>query len=146
MIRVMSLEAERGGSPSVEAAILAVVIGVLIAFVIAGGRLVTVEAVTDHAARSASRVASLHRDAASAQSAAESTARQILDGQDIRCTALTVRIDTSGFATPLGQPASVTATVRCDVDWSDLGLPGASGGRSVEASFTSPIDRWRERA
>ncbi|MGD9991474.1 hypothetical protein [Pseudonocardia sp.] len=31
---------ERGGSPSVEAAVLAVVVGLLIAFAIAGGRLV----------------------------------------------------------------------------------------------------------
>jgi Flp pilus assembly protein TadG len=144
--RVVPPEAERGGSPSVEAAIFAVVAGLLIAFAIAGGRLVTVEAVADHAARSAARVASLHRDAASAQADAGSTAQQILDEQDIRCITLTVLIDTSGFGTPLGQPASVTATVRCDVDWSDLGLPGTSGGRSVEATFTSPIDRWRERA
>lgn len=129
-----------------EAAIFAVVAGLLIAFAIAGGRLVTVEAVADHAARSAARVASLHRDGATAQADARSVAQRILAEQGIRCSTVTVEIDTSGFGTPVGQPASVTATVRCDLDWSDLGLPGTVGGRSVEADFTSPIDRWRERA
>jgi hypothetical protein len=40
----------------------------------------------------------------------------------------------------------VTATVRCEVDWTDLGFPGASGSRIVASTFTSFIDQWRERA
>ncbi len=60
-------------------------------------------------------------------------------------TALAVAVDTRGFARPLGTPSTVTATVRCTVDWSDLGLP-VTGGHTVESSFTSVIDQWRERA
>lgn len=137
---------ERGGSPSVEAAVLAVVLGLLLAFAIAGGRLVTAEAAADHVARSAARVASLHREAGTATVAARQAAEAGLAEQGLRCADLRITLDTAGFAAPLGTPASVTATVRCDVDWSDLGLPGATGTRTIEANAVSPIDRWRERA
>lgn len=137
---------ERGGSPSVEAAVLAVVLGLLIAFAIAGGRLVTAEAAADHAARSAARVASLHREPVTAAAAARQAAEASLAEQGLRCADLRITLDTAGFAARLGTPASVTATVRCDVDWSDLGLPGATGTRAIEATAVSPIDRWRERA
>ncbi len=137
---------ERGGSPSVEAAVLAVALGLLIAFAIAGGRLVTAEAAADHAARSAARVASLHREPSAATAAADQAATDSLAEQGLRCTDLQITLDTAGFAAPLGTPASVTATVRCEVEWSDLGLPGATGARAIESRATSPIDRWRERA
>lgn len=137
---------ERGGSPSVEAAVLVVVFGLLIAFAIAGGRLVTAEAAADHAARSAARVASLQRGAVSAETAARAAAESSLAEQGLRCVDLQVAVDASGFSVELGAPASVTATVRCGVEWSDLGIPGATGTRLVESSAVSPIDRWRERA
>lgn len=136
---------ERGGSPSVEAAVLAVVLGLLIAFAIAGGRLVAAEAAADHAARSAARVASLHREPDTAAAAAQMAAESSLAVQGLHCADLRVTLDTAGFAAPLGTPAAVTATVRCDVEWSDLGLPGAST-RVIESTAASPIDRWRERA
>lgn len=137
---------ERGGSPSVEAAVLAVVLGLLIAFAIAGGRLVTAEAAADHAARSAARVASLYREPGTAAAAARQAAEAGLAEQGLNCADLRITLDTAGFAAPLGTPASVTATVRCDVESSDLGLPGATGTRTIEATAASPIDRWRERA
>lgn len=135
---------ERGGSPSVEAAVLAAVLGLLITFAIAGGRLVSAEAAADHAARAAARVASLQRDPAEADTAATDAALSSLTGQGLHCAGLTVEIDTSGFAGPLGAPAAVTATVRCAVTWSDLGLPGG-GGPTVQAHAVSALDRWRER-
>lgn len=135
---------ERGGSPSVETAILTAAVGALIVLAIAGGRTVSAEAAVDHAAQSAARIATLHRDAGTATTAAESAARSSLGSQGLRCAALTVAVDTGGFTRPIGTPATVTATVRCTVDWSDLGLPVA-GQHVVEARFTSAIDRWRER-
>jgi len=136
---------ERGGSASVEAAILSIVIGLLIAFAIAGGRLAAAEAATDHAARSAARVASLHRDAMAAATVARKAAAASLSEQGLDCRALDVAVDTAGFARLIGTPASVTATVRCEVNWTDLGLPGAPGSRTVASTFTSSIDQWRER-
>lgn len=135
---------ERGGSPSVETAILAAAVGALIVLAIAGGRLVSAEAAVDHAAQSGARIATLHRDAGTATAAAESAARDSLGSQGLRCTVLSVALDTTGFSRPIGTPATVTATVRCTVDWSDLGLP-VGGPHVVEARFTSSIDRWRER-
>ncbi|MER7433691.1 TadE/TadG family type IV pilus assembly protein [Pseudonocardia alni] len=135
---------ERGGSPSVEAAILAVVFGLLIAFAIAGGRLVAAEAAADHAARAAARAASLQRDPAAATAFARTTADASLAEQGLRCAQLDVDLDTSQFSAPPGTPASVTASVRCAVDWAELGLP-ASGGPVIESVAASPLDRWRER-
>lgn len=135
---------ERGGSASVETAILTVAVGLLIALAIAGGRLVSAEAASGHAAQAAARIATLHRDPAAATTAAKAAARESLDAQRLHCTALAVVVDTRGFARPIGTPSTVTATVRCTVDWSDLGLPVA-GGHVVESRFTSAIDQWRER-
>ncbi|MDN5750612.1 MAG: pilus assembly protein [Pseudonocardia sp.] len=143
---IVDVRGERGGSASVEAAVLAVVFGLLIAFAIAGGRLVAAEAATDHAARSASRLASLQRDAATATAVARDGAALSLAEQGLQCVALDVAVDTSGFARPSGTAASVNATVRCAVSWADLGLPGAPGTRTVESTFASPLDQWREKS
>ena len=137
---------DRGGSPSVETAVITVVVGVLIAFAVAGGRLVAAESALDQAARAAARAASLQRDASAAEGAARRAAEVGLGTSGTRCRSLDVRIDTAGFDAPIGVPAAVTARLRCDVDWSDLGLPGVSGGRVTEATFASPIDQWRERS
>lgn len=142
---IVDVHGERGGSPSVEAAVLAVVFGLLISFAIAGGRLVAAEAATDHAARSAARLASLQRDAATATTVARDAAELSMAEQGLQCVALDVAVDTSGFAQPFGTAASVNATVRCTVSWADLGLPLAPGTRMVDSTFASPLDQWRER-
>ena len=135
--------AEGGGSPSVEAAVITLGVGLLIMFAVAGGRLVSAESAVDQSARAAARAASLQRDATRAVVEGNRAAEASLTAS-LRCLTIDVRIDTSGFSVPIGQPASVTARVRCDVDWSDLGLP-ASGSKATEATFVSPIDQWRER-
>lgn len=137
--------ADRGGSASVEAVLLVAVLGLLIGFAIAGARLVAVEASTDHAARSAARVASLQRDAVTAAAAGRAAANDSLTEQGLRCADLQVDVDTAGYEVPLGTPGAVTATVRCVVIWSDLGLPAGSDGPVVESAAVSPVDRWRER-
>jgi Flp pilus assembly protein TadG len=136
---------ERGGASSVEAAILTVVVGLLIALAIAGGRLVSAEAAVDHAARAAARVASLQRLPEAAESSAIAAARSSLDEQGLACDSLTVAVDTTQFGRPIGTPAAVRASVTCAVRWSDLGLPVLAGVQEVEGEFTSPIDQVRER-
>lgn len=144
MITRATDKAERGGSPSVETALIVSAFGLLIVFAIAGGRLVAAEAAADHAARAAARAASLQRDPSTADSLARSTADASLTEQGLRCGQLDVIVDTSGFAASLGTASSVTATIRCAVDWGDLGLP-AEGGPVVESVAVSTLDRWRER-
>lgn len=139
-------DTERGGGPSVEAALLAAVLGLVIALAIAGGRLVAAEAACDQAARAAARIASTQREPGGAQIRAEEAARRTLDTQGLACDHLDVVVDTSQFARPLGEPATVRADVSCAVRWSDLALPGAPGTHLTSASFTSPIDQMRERS
>jgi hypothetical protein len=129
----------------VEAAILAVTMGVLLSFGLAGGRLVAAESAGDQAARAAARIASAQRDPATAHRAANTAAQRTLAGQHLACAQLTVIVDTSQFTRPLGAPATVRAEVSCAVRWADLGLPGAPGTHSVTGVFTSPIDQLRER-
>lgn len=139
-----SMDAQRGGSPSIEAAVITIGIGLLIMFAVAGGRLATAESTVDQSARAAARAASLQREPVRAVAVGKRAAESSLAGENLGCRSIDVHIDTAGFATPIGVPSSVIARVRCDVDWSDLGLPG-TGTRTTEATFTSPIDQWRER-
>jgi hypothetical protein len=39
----------------------------------------------------------------------------------------------------------VSATVTCTVSLSDLLVPGLPGSRTLTATFTSPLDPFRER-
>lgn len=137
---------ERGGSPSVEAALMAVLFGLIITFAIAAGRFVAAESATEQAAQAAARIASIQRDPDVAQAQVRVVVERTLAEQNLACTDLTVTVDTSQFSHPLGTPAVVRATVSCQVRWSDLTLPGAPGSRAVEAQFTSPIDQIRERS
>jgi hypothetical protein len=45
----------------------------------------------------------------------------------------------------VGETATVSVTVHCRLDLSDLSVPGVPGSRLIEATMTSPIDTWRER-
>ena len=56
-----------------------------------------------------------------------------------------VRVDTSGFATVVGQAAEVTASVGCTVGLGDLLVPGLPGSVLVKADATSALDRYRGR-
>jgi hypothetical protein len=78
----------------VEAAVLAVTMGVLLAFGLAGGRLVAAESAGDQAARGAARIASAQRDPATAHRAATTAAQRTLAGQHLACARLTVIVDT----------------------------------------------------
>ena len=41
--------------------------------------------------------------------------------------------------------ASVTATVTCVVNLSDVAVPGLPGTRTITATMSSPLDTYRER-
>lgn len=130
-------ERERGGGPAVEAVIVASAIGLVLTFGIATVRLSLAEATTDHAARAAARLASIQRNPAAGSAGAEDAARAVFAGDGIACAALDVTV-----AEVDGQ--YVESRVRCDVDWSDLVLPGAPGTYGTEATAISVIDRYRE--
>lgn len=133
------------GSATLEVAILTPALLLLLALVVFAGRVQVAAGAVEHAAAVAAREASLARTADAARTAATTAAVGDLDGQDLRCATSTVTIDTTGFAAPVGAGSHVTATVTCTVSIADLAVPGLPGTRTLTATATSPIDRYRAR-
>ena len=133
------------GSLTLEFAVLAPGLLLLMGLLIVGGRVAIAGGSVQGAARDAARTASIARGAAEAQREGAASASESLARQGLRCSATTVDVATAGFAVPVGQPAHVRVDVTCRVELADLALPGLPGSRTVEASATSPIDSYRER-
>ena len=133
------------GSVSLELVVIAPAVILLLAFAVFCGRAMIADNAVEEAARAAARAASISIDALTAQQAAQASAAETLARQDLRCASLSVSVDTSGFAAPIGTPSSVSVDVVCVVDMADLMMPGLPGSRTVSAGFTSPIDSYRER-
>ncbi|MFJ6121602.1 TadE/TadG family type IV pilus assembly protein [Streptomyces sp. NPDC092129] len=134
------------GSVALEAAIILPSLIMFVCLAIAGGRLVTSGAKIDAAAEDAAREASLHRTAASAQQAAHQAAAESLNDQGITCASTHVTVDTGGLEVAIGQVGTVTVTVNCTVNLSDLLLPGVPGTRTLTSRATSVVDQYRQRA
>lgn len=132
------------GSAALELVILAPVLLGLLGLVIAAGRTSVAQGAVDAAARDAARQASLALSPQVARANGTASARGALRQDGLGCDPI-VRIDTIGFATPPGQPASVSATVSCTVPLASLALPGLPGSRTLTATFTSPLDIYRAR-
>ena len=141
----MSARTGERGSVSVELALLAPALLLLLAFGVLAGRTQIAEGAVAEAARAAAREASLARDAATATALATAQAQQTLAAQDLRCQATNVDVDTAGFQAPPGQSGDVTVAITCVVGMADLLAPGLPGVVTVEAVFTSPVDAYRER-
>ncbi|MCX5009194.1 pilus assembly protein [Streptomyces sp. NBC_00638] len=133
------------GSVAIEAAIVLPSLIMFLCLAIAGGRIVTSSAKVDAAAEDAAREASIHRTAASAQSAARAAATESLSDQGIACSSTSVHVNTGGLSVPVGQVGTVTVTVSCAVQLSDLLLPGAPGARTLTSTATSVVDLYRQR-
>lgn len=140
----MKREGERG-SAAIEALILVPALLALMGLIVAGGRLGSANGAAQNAAAAASRAASLARDARGASSVARGAANQSMTDQGLRCDPLGVVVDTAGFGVAVGEPASVTVRVSCSVSLRGLGVPGLPGHRTVTATMTSPLDRYRGR-
>ncbi|WP_125777984.1 TadE/TadG family type IV pilus assembly protein [Antribacter gilvus] len=132
------------GSATIEAVIIVPVLGLMIMLIVFGGRVAIAHQSVQTAAFQAARTASLARDPIQAHDDSVTSAQASLADQDIRCTATDVTVDTTGLTTPVGTPSSVSATVTCHLDVSDLGLP-IPGSRTITATMTSAVDQHRER-
>jgi Flp pilus assembly protein TadG len=140
----ISLRGRDDGNAALELVVLAPVILFLLGLVIAAGRTSIAQGAVDAAARDAARQASIALTPGAAEAAALSSARAALSQDGLDCNPV-VLVDTSQFGVPVGQPASVTATVKCRVPLSDLVVPGLPGSRLLIYQFTSPLDPFRER-
>ena len=132
------------GNAALELVILAPVIILLLGLVIAAGRTSVAQGSVAAAARDAARQASISLTPGAAETAALSSAQAALSQDGLNCDPV-VRVNVSGFGVPVGQPATVQATVTCRVSLSDLLVPGLPGSRTLTATFTSPLDPFRGR-
>lgn len=133
------------GSLSLEAAVLGPGMLLIIGLLIVAGRVAMAHGGVEQAAAAAARAASLARTPGEAHDTAASAALATLEQQGLQCASLHVHVDTAGFSVPVGQPATVSATVTCPVLLSDVAMPGLPGSKTVEADAISPLDRYRER-
>ncbi|GAB3769949.1 pilus assembly protein [Nocardioides ginsengisegetis] len=134
------------GSAAIEAVIGVPTFMLFVGLIILGGRTATAHQALESAAADGARSASLERTASDAARAAEQAARSSLANQQIHCARVDVEVDSSGFQTAVGRDASVSVSVTCRLDLSDLSIPGVPGTRTLHATVSSPIDTWRERS
>ena len=145
MTRRTGRAAADDGNAALELVILAPVLLALLGLVIAAGRMSIAQGSVDAAARDAARQASISLTPAAATAAGQASARAALRQDGLDCWPV-VLVNVSQFATTQpGEPAVVTATVRCTVSLSDLALPGLPGSERLQAEFTSPLDIYRSR-
>jgi Flp pilus assembly protein TadG len=135
---------DRGGA-ALTTAIFVPVVLVLLGLLIACGRIVAAQGAADAAARDAARTASLSADPASGETDARQAAEESLARSGLRCADISVVLDTSGLAAPVGQAATVTATVSCTAPLSSLMVPGLGGSKTLTGTMTSVVDTWATR-
>lgn len=133
------------GSAAVEAVVGVPAFVLFVGLIIFGGRNATTHQSVETAAADAARAASIERSATVAKNKATAAATTSLTNQGIGCLDIDVTVDTSQFSRTVGETATVTVTVHCRLDLSDLSVPGVPGSRSIKATMSSPIDTWRER-
>jgi hypothetical protein len=116
-----------------------------VGLIVFAGRVALAHQAVASAAAEAARSASIARTQPQAQRAGAAAAGASLSNQAVHCVRQEVVVDATGFASPVGTPAMVSATVSCVVDLADLVVPGVPGTRTVTATMTSPLDTYRER-
>ena len=137
--------ARQRGSATLELAVITPALLILLALLIAAGRLTLAHTVLDQAAAAAARAASLARTAEAAEHAARAAALDTLNSQALHCTNLSVHADTRGFRTRVGIPAQVSIEVACTLDLSAAAVPGLPGTRTLHADAVSVLDTYRGR-
>ena len=133
------------GAVTTEVAVYVPAAALLACLVWAFGATANARTAVESAATDAARQASIARTAGQAQRDATTTAHQILDEHHLRCHAITVTVDTSGFTLPVGQPAEVSVDVSCQVSLADLSVPGLPGEQTIHEHAVSALDTFKAR-
>jgi Flp pilus assembly pilin Flp len=135
------LRSERG-TAAVEMALLAPVLVVLVAAVVAAGRIVETKSAVLAVAREAARAASEASDASSARWAAASAASGVAAGLGLDPARLALSQSPGGFGR--GEPYRVS--VSYEVRLADLpGLGILPGSFVLSAEHVEPIQRFKSR-
>ena len=134
------------GSSALELVIVVPVVLLIIGAIALGGRIAVADLAVGSAAAEAARSASIARTQSEAGLPAKNAAEASLANQDLDCVdGPTVAVDTSEFSKDIGTPATVSATVTCEVNLSGLALPGIPSKKTITKTATSPLDTYRER-
>ena len=136
---------DQRGSATVEITMLVPALLLILGLLVAGSRVWFARTTVNEAAHAAARAASLARAAGEAGAAGRSAGAQSLATGGLRCASTAVEVNTAAFAVPVGIPATVTATVRCRVGFTDLLLPGLPGSIDLQATGSSALDTYRSR-
>ncbi len=124
------------GSASVELAILAPLVGLLLGAVVLVGRVQLARADVEGAARSAARDLSIARDPYVAVDEIRAGLMTTLDVGSPTCRALS-------FVPDIGS-AQVSVTLTCTVDLREAAVLPVPGSMSISASASEIIDTYRE--
>lgn len=133
---------EDRGSAAVEMVIIAPALIALMLLVVGMGRLSHGDQQIQVAAAQAARAASLTRgDAQSISDAATAAANDVLANDHVSCShsSTPVAIDATSGEQPGG---SITVTVTCTTQLSDLFVAGFPGAHTWTATVTAPIDTF----
>ena len=143
----MTSKRNERGSAALEAVIAIPAFLLFVALVIAAGRIAMARQGVQAAAAEASRQASIARTAGDAQVKASALVAQDAAASGLDCGGggPALSLDTSGFGAPVGEAATVMASVSCAVPLSDVLLPGVPGSFEVDATAASTLDRYRAR-
>jgi Flp pilus assembly protein TadG len=126
------------GSISVELAILAPLVGILLACIVLVGRVQTSRADIEGAARSAARDLSIARDPYAALGDVQQGVEATLHVGSPSCRSLSF--------TPVIGPTVVSVTVACTVDFQAAAVLPIPGTMTLTASATEVVDTYREVA
>jgi hypothetical protein len=144
------------GSLSFELAILLPVFVLMGSVAIMFGRETLAQTAVDLAAQDAARTASLQRSYAAAVTAATKAATDTLNEHSTSCENLVVDlrppdpvthlVPPDPFNVPVGQPATITVRISCDVSIADLAIvPVPHTTVELSSYFSSPLDVYRYR-
>ena len=133
------------GAAAVELALLVPALLLMLGLLVAGGRLWFARTTVNEAAQTAARAASLARSTYAATAAGREAGAQSLETAGLRCRSTSVSINTAAFGVPAGTPSTVTSTITCSVEFSDVMLPGWPGSMELTGRGSAALDTYRSR-
>ena len=140
-----SAAADQRGAAAVELTLLVSALLLVLGLLVVGGRLWFARTTVNEAAQTAARAASLARSSTAAIAAGREAGSQSLATAGLRCRSTSVSISTAAFAVPVGTPSTVTSTISCDVEFSDVFLPGWPGSIQLTGRGSAALDTYRSR-
>jgi len=127
------------GSVAVETAVIAPALVALLLLVVFAGRVSHLDSAVQRAAAEGARAASLHDDPLVADEASSAAVAANLAANAVPCAHLEVSTGTSD----LRPGGSISVTVRCVADMTDVALLGVPGSRTFVATSHQVVDRFR---